>query len=187
MRIIKSKVYNHKGETFVELKYSLGPSKNNDIKECKTRLDVNEWLLPFLTGWADFDYHFTLDLLIASLKALGKGLYFWNNVVGAERNAKRCYTAAALLKQAYTCDLHPEFRDKAWEIYFKRHPISYKKKDKNTTEVSFTKNTNQMKMDEKEYDEKMWHLMFNKDKSILIKRKQYAWKYLHKYLEHWWD
>lgn len=174
------------GKVHITIEYDLDEDKWYGKDEMAVRLQyTSSWLLKHLCIWADFDHCYSMELFIDSLKALSTGLLRWNNCITSKRNGHRCLTAARQLEIAYADD---SCIAKNYQNWSKRYKIGWKSYKGGFVEIIRTELcSNAMEMDAKEYSNKMWHLIYNKRKILEKTRKDEAWAYLRKYLEHFWD
>lgn len=126
--------------------------------------------------WRPWDSHYTIDVLVKLLKKQAKCLKENDNHVGAQRTARRCYTAAGLLDKAYNRDV-----DKSL-VYLMQKNKWYTKPLKNGMHEMKTNYVT----DKKIYDG-MYKVARKRSDKAEAEAKKEAWAYLHKYIEHLWD
>lgn len=193
MKILKNKVYRYRGRTYVSILYEIEPENDEKwaINDCKNvgehqaRLDKNTWMFNHLHKWVDFDYYATINLLVDSLKHLGKGLIRWDNALHAERNGRRAIYAAHQIDKAYNFET---YRDVSYQAHAKRSEWQHKKLKKGYTQLTQDRlKDNAMNMSRDEYERKMFHVIQNRLKDAENKMQRECWRYLHKYILNMWD
>jgi hypothetical protein len=113
--------------------------------------------------------------LVKLLKRQAKFLKENDNHVGAQRTARRCYTAAGLLYKAYNKDV-----DKSLVYLMEKNPWYTVKR-----EVGYEMKTKYV-TDKRIYDG-MYNAAQNRSKLEEVEAKKAAWAYIAKYIEHFWD
>jgi hypothetical protein len=179
---MKSKVYRHKGKTYVKIEFEVQEEKHFDKDEMQARLNRTlPWLKEHLVGWADFDQQFTITLFCDALKALALGLKRWDNCTMSDRNYKRCLHASEKLRKAYdahTCD------DKSYQRLSDANPIKW---GKIKGQPKFMQMYHDYSPKGQDYHDKMWKLINKRTEKVIADNKKEAWEFIHKYIEHFWD
>lgn len=145
--------------------------------------------LPFFikAAWRfkPWDYTFNVELFAESLEYSSKKIEKYGWAVRAKQIARRGYTMSGYLKQAYLGEVH----DGTYEYMTKKNPLKFireKTINKNGFEYTACKLTRNYKTKQELCDE----LLKRAEKRvgrIEKERKEYAWKYVTKYIEHLWD
>jgi hypothetical protein len=193
MKDLKTKVWKYRDKIKVQINFEVDEEDKSywDVKEVRARVERNQWMIKHLYRWADFDHSFSIELFAESLENLGRGLLRWDNCVDSEKNGRRALYAAALLRRAYDGHLF-DINDKSYDNWASKNQIGWKKyhhpKKKGLMQMTVTQtDDNAMGMDRKEYSNKMYKIIYKRNKKIIDERKEFVWKYIHKYIEQWWD
>ena len=126
--------------------------------------------------WRPWDSHYTIEALIVLLKKQAQHIKENDNHVGAQRTARRCYTAAGMLDKAYNRDI-----DKTIHYLLDKNPWNTGKAKSGMYTMETTYVT-----DKKTYD-CMYKIARERSDREEKAAKKEAWEYLHKYIEHFWD
>lgn len=187
---IKTKVYNYGGVTKVKVEFDVATDKWHDKDEVAARLELNKnWILDHLIGYADFDESYSINLFADALINLGRGLLRWDNCVLSQRNGRRALFAGKKLRQIYGYG-HSWMRDdKSSKNLDERNPFELRKD--NGAYLSRLSHDfrydNAMDMDREEYYEKMWKIIHKRLDRVHEEEMDWIWKYIRKYINHWWD
>jgi hypothetical protein len=154
--------------------------------EIIARMNITKgWLLRHLYTWADFDHSYSIELFKDALENLGKGLIRWDHAVLGKRNGRRAIRASKMLDQAYFKEY---YESKSYENWRKRSTMQWRPLKNGMSQMYYNYlYDNAMGMDKKEYSDKMFKLIHKREERIKLKQKINVWKFIHKYIEHWWD
>lgn len=126
--------------------------------------------------WRPWDSGYTINVLTHLLRRQAKSIIKNDNHVGAQRNARRCYTAAGKLEKAYSYDV-----DKTISYLLSKNKWCSKPLNNGMYRVE----TNYV-TDKRIYDG-MYAAARKRTKIAEARAKKEAWEYLCKYIEHFWD
>lgn len=125
----------------------------------------------FSWRYRSWDYSYNVEIFVKLLERTGKSLRHHGWSVQSEKCARRCFTAAGLLRKAY---LDQDVDNTLWYL-MEQNPISF--------------GNRQLKRAYK--NRKIYDGMYNAADKRITKAskelKQEAWQYLNKYIEHFWD
>jgi Tfp pilus tip-associated adhesin PilY1 len=114
----------------------------------------------------------------ALLKANARAIKKYGHLVNSEKRYRKCMMGAGLLEQAYNTDVSNSLK------------YLYKKNRCYTEQCQDQPHLYEMKTDyktpKKIYDA-MWDIAHKRDQEEQAARKEYAWKFIHKHIEYWWD
>lgn len=128
-------------------------------------------------NWRSWDSHYTIEAFCVLLEEQAKALQKYDRHVGSLRCARRCFTAAGLLRTAYNRPV-----DKTLVYLMHRNPMFFVKiKDSSLSEMRRKQIT-----DKRVYDGMYEVARKRSDKAEATAKKE-AWEYIHKYIEHFWS
>lgn len=137
----------------------------------------NLWLfLKLAWMWRPWDYSYTVNALVQLLTRQAQSLKHGYHTK-SEETYRRCLTAAGKLDRAYNKDL-----DRTITYILRKNPMSFKPLE---GETGYS-----MKIDyniSKRIYDGMYDAAHKRSEAAEKAQKEEAWKYLHKYIEHFWD
>ncbi len=138
--------------------------------------------LPFFlkAAWKfrTWDSSYNINLFADSLELTAKTLKGGHALL-AEKQYRRCMTASGLLRRAYD---GRAIDDKSLHNWMKRNSLIWRKLDRSNLYEMDTES-----VDTKDYADKMWKIIQKRRDALEKSRKEEAWAYIHKWVEHFWD
>jgi hypothetical protein len=123
-----------------------------------------------------WDYSFNVELFADSLIETARVLHKHGNAVNSEKYSRRAYAMAGYLKTAYELN-DKQQPDKALHYYYSKGYYS-------TLFRSFGSEEARAKVDKLK---PLVDFALDRESKMEKARKEEAWKYVHKYIEHLWD
>lgn len=139
-----------------------------NIKAFKNNLGL---FLRLAWGWRPWDYKYTIDVLVTLLKEQAHNTKIHGHHVGAEKTYRRCMAAAGLIDKAYNSDMDKSQANLLELMYDRTHIF--------TRSAKYSAN--------REFYSKLYDVARKRSDEAEKVRKQEAWEYLNKYIEHFWD
>ena len=125
--------------------------------------------------WHWFDYYYTLGVFCDNLRRMGDKIEKQGNSVLSKRTGRRAKIAANMLDRAYNGN---KTTDKSLCNYLTNH--SNMIRDLRGTDIAESKYN-------REYSDKLFKVIVKRLDESEKRRKEEAWAYLVKYIEHFWD
>lgn len=128
--------------------------------------------------WRGWDSHYSIMAFVELLKATAKSIKKYGHLANSEKRYRKCMMAAGLLDKAYNTEISKSLdylytKNKWYTERCKDAPHLYEMKtDYKTPEHIYNA---------------MWDIAHKRDEKEQAERKQYAWKFIHKHIEYWWD